>query len=153
MLHQGSLTAPLLPVPTMAKGGGAVAEAAPVSKGTTAPFSPIASTFPQWLGTSHVDNSSKLSPQNARKYCAPPVCKTWNPLGPVSHLPHGEHPPHFTIMGMTEGEALPVPVWEECQLAEAALMSRGTTVPTLTHQRYLPQWLGTSNYRQFSSSA
>ena len=50
----------------------------------------------------------------------------------MSLISSGERPPNFTAKGVTESEALPVPAWEGRHGAEAALVSRGTTVPLLS---------------------
>ena len=38
-------------------------------------------------------------------------------------------PPDFSVLGVTDREALPAPAWEGRRGAEAALVSGGTTVP------------------------
>ena len=44
---------------------------------------------------------------------------------------------------------MPAPAWEGRQAPEAALLSRGTTVPLSPANSSFPQWLGRSNVNNF----
>ena len=46
------------------------------------------------------------------------------------------HPPEPTVMGMPECPGLSAPAWEGGQLAEAAPLSRGTTVPRVPKKAF-----------------
>ena len=74
--------------------------------------------------------------------CPPVPLVIRNPLA-LCHVSHticgGKHPPNFTVMGMTECEALPAPAWDGRQGAEAALVSRGTTVPLSPTENAFPR--------------
>ena len=57
---------------------------------------------------------------------------------------------HFTVLGKTLCDALLAPACEGRPGAEAALVSRGTTVPLSPTNNAFPQWLGTSNANTLS---
>ena len=60
----------------------------------------------------------------------------------IFHISGGEHPTKSTVLAkvLCEPSPAPAPAWEGCQGAEAALVSRGTTVPLSTIENPFPQW-------------
>ena len=51
------------------------------------------------------------------------------PLCSIFHIGGAEHPPRSTVLGNMLCAASPAPAWEGRQGAEAALVSRGASVP------------------------
>ena len=79
-------------------------------------------------------------------------CCIWSCGAPPPHPPYyichlirvGDHPPNFTVLGMTECEASPAPAWDGHQGAEAARVTRGATVPLSPITNTLPHRLGSN---------